>query len=58
MKKCQCDKWIKNVGGYFQNPGPPFFSNRANIPLYFGVEIEFCPWCGQKLVKEEDHAKM
>jgi len=49
MKNCDCDLWTEYVGNYFDeaknNPlGEP------DAPFYFGVAIDYCPWCGKKLI--------
>ena len=51
MIECDCEKWQKYVDdSAFSND--PFRSDKSSEPMYFGVKIDFCPWCGKKLTKK------
>lgn len=52
MKKCACDKWGKYIKDNFYRSSAssaPWTSSGNRLPMYFGVEIDFCPWCGRRL---------
>ncbi len=51
MKYCDCIKWVLYIGKW-QQPESPFDSSGVNIPMYFGVAIDYCPWCGERLKDE------
>ena len=53
MKYCDCIPWRVNVAPYFQqHAGYRWDSSKAPIPMYFGVKIDFCPFCGRLLQDE------
>ena len=49
MKKCKCAKWKQHVGDHFEKLAANPMPGNPDIPMYFGVEIDFCPWCGSAL---------
>ncbi len=52
MKNCICEGWKDVIG--FWKPSNPFNSSKSSIPMYFGKEIFYCPWCGYKLIEDEN----
>ena len=52
MRNCDCPKWKKYIGRWVA-PENPYNSSKASAPMYHGVVIYYCPWCGHKLKKEK-----
>ncbi len=53
MKNCNCDKWKKYIGKWEYFDGPNYDSSKSPVPMYFGVQIDFCPWCGNRLITDK-----
>jgi len=40
---------MKHIGEW-KEPESPFDSSKPSVPMYHGVPIDFCSWCGEELV--------
>jgi hypothetical protein len=47
---CPCDKWRENI----DKINAPFLLPMTAIGVYDGALFEYCPWCGEKLIKWEE----
>ena len=45
-RSCNCEEWLKNV---VQIESDPCCSAHSGVPMYYGVRITHCPWCGTEL---------
>ncbi len=54
MKKCTCEDWAPNIE-IINNALLMSTSHSWGFPKgYTGKFIEYCPWCGKKLIEAED----
>lgn len=50
MKECKCDMWQTKIAPSFNKTISPWDSSRPTVPMYFGIKIDFCPFCGKELL--------
>ncbi len=51
MKDCDCTAW-KWIIGKWETSSDVYNSSKIDTPMYFGKEIYYCPWCGERLKNE------
>jgi len=54
---CTCKEWepnIKIINGMIGMQSVMAWGNKKG---YTGKPFQFCPWCGRKLVKEQDETE-
>ena len=54
---CDCETWQMKVKPEYKKP-PLYNSNNSGVPMYFGVKIDFCPFCGRKLLEDLEEQTM
>jgi len=52
MKYCICEPWQKNVAPHYKKSVSLWDSSQSKEPMYFGIAIDFCPFCGKQLKGE------
>jgi len=50
-KECDCVSWTVKVKPNLEAILSDWDSSHSSMPMYFGVKIDFCPFCG-KLLQE------
>jgi len=53
MKECDCVSWTIKVKPELEAILSDWDSSHSSMPMYFGIKIDFCPFCG-KLLQETD----
>lgn len=54
LRECPCKVWQEKVTPILELKAGMYSSDQSGIPMYFGVKIDYCPFCGKLLEDAED----